>query len=223
MSDKQPIRVAYADDHDLVRMGISAIVNSFDGIELFLQARNGKELIKKIEQLDTLPDICMLDINMPVMNGFDTQLALKKKWPGIKTLIVTVYDLELYITRMILNGANGYILKGSDPKELERALQAVHYNGYYYSEAISGHFFKSILNKEKRIPELTSIEIEVLRHTCSDLSYAEIAVLMHTSVRSIEGHKEKLFEKLEVSSRAGMVIRAIEMGYVTVEINSSQT
>jgi two-component system invasion response regulator UvrY len=219
MQEKEKIHIAYADDHDLVRIGISSIINTFENFQVDFQATNGKDLINKLEIAKTLPNICLLDINMPVMNGFDTLVAIKSRWPEMKVLILTVCDIEMYIIRTILNGANGYVIKESKPEELKKAMLAIYTNGYYYSETVSGHFFKSVLSKEKKLTAFTATEVEVLKFSCTDLSYPQIAEKMKKTTRSIESHKERLFDKLQIHSRQSLVMKAIELGYIPLQLN----
>jgi len=221
METLSPIRIAYAEDHTIVRKGVIALLESLGGIVVDIEAENGKELISKIEMTGQLPDVCVLDIDMPVMNGFETLIYLKKKWPEIKTLVLTLYHEDLYIIKMIRNGANGYLVKRCSPHEIKKALQSICNNGYYYSEVANHQYFKLVNNKVIRLPNFTPKEIEVLRYSCTDLSYAEIGEKMKTTQRSVEGIRDSLFKKLDVHSRSSLVICAIKYGIVTIDRNFS--
>ena len=222
MTDELVIRVAYADDHKVVRKGIISFINKLGGILVDIEADNGRDLIKQIEQAREIPDICMLDINMPEMNGFDTIVELKKKWPDIKVLVLTVFDVEIYIIRMIMYGANGYLLKSCDPDEIKNAIFSIHNSGMYYSDIVTRQFFNSVINKEIKIPNLTGREIQVLNNCCSDLSYAQIAEKIGTTTRSVEGYRDSLFKKLNTNSRVSLSMFAVQFGLVPVEIYTSE-
>ena len=222
MTDELVIRVAYADDHKVVRKGIISFINRLGGIQVDIEADNGRDLIKQIEAAKEIPDICMLDINMPEMNGFDTIIELKKKWPDIKVLVLTVFDVEIYIIRMIMYGANGYLLKSCDPDEIKNAIVSIYNHGMYYSDVVTRHFFNSVKNKEIKIPNLTGREIQVLNLCCGDLSYAQIAEKIGTTTRSVEGYRDSLFKKLNTNSRVSLAMFAVQFGLVPVEIYTSE-
>ncbi len=118
-------------------------------------------------------------------------------------------------------GANGYLLKKCSPEEINKALESIYYNNMYYSDTVTRNFFQAVLNKEKKLPNLTEREIQVLKYSCSDMSYADIASKTQTTTRSIEGYRDSLFRKLKTNSRAGLVMFAIQFGLVTIEMNST--
>jgi DNA-binding NarL/FixJ family response regulator len=179
MKKMHEIHIAFADDHNLVRQAIVSNLNLLTGINVDIEARNGRELVTQLKKAAILPDICLLDINMPEMNGFETLSEIKSRWPDIKVLILTAYDLELYIIRMILNGANGYLLKSCTLMELKEAIYSIYTDGVYYSESTSRNFFHSVQNKDIKLPHLTEREIQVLKYTCDgDLSFTDIAKMV---------------------------------------------
>ncbi len=223
MNDKELLRIAYAEDHTVVRKGLVALLNGMSGMHVDIEADNGLDLVAKIEKAKTLPHVCILDINMPGMNGFDTIQELKKKWPAIKVLVLTVFDIEYYFIRMIMSGANGYMLKSSDPDEIRKALFAIHENGMYYSDAGTRSYIQAILNKEIKLPNLTATEVIVLKHCCGDLSYSEIAAQMGTTSRSVEGYRDSLFKKLNVNSRVSLAMFAVQFGIAPVDIYTSDS
>ncbi len=214
------IHIAYADDHKAVRKGIISFLYGLGGIIVDIEANNGKELIRQMEKADRLPDVCILDINMPQMDGFEALVEIKKRWQYVKVLIVTVHDTELYIMRMIRSGANGYLLKSCDPEEIKKALFTIHNNGVYFSDVITSQFFYAVQNKEIKLPNFTAREIEVLKFCCTDLSYAKIAEKMRTTSRSVEGYRDSLFKKLKVNSRVSLALYAVQFGYVPLEIKN---
>src|SRR6185437_12661120 len=207
------IRIALADDHGIVRKGISEIISTFGNFNVEIEASNGKELLTKIEATEDLPDICVLDVNMPGMNGYETLLKVKEKWPSIKVLVLTMFNNEYSIIKMLSGGANGYLLKNSDPKELKRALRHIYDYGYYFSEFVSARFFQA-LQKDNMLPNITDKEMEFLSLCCSELNYKEIASVMGLSVRTIEGYRNQLFEKLKLNTRIGLVMYALDIGII---------
>lgn len=221
MEQTTEVHIAYADDHKAVRKGIISFLNGLGGIIVDIEANNGKELIRQMEKANQLPDVCIIDINMPQMDGFETLVEIKKRWRSMKVLILTVHDTELYIIiRMIRSGANGYLLKSCDPEEIKKALFTIHTKGVYFSDVISSQFFHAVQNREIKLPNFTAKEIEVLKYCCTDLSYVKIAEKMRTTSRSVEGYRDSLFKKLKVNSRVSLALYAVQFGYVPLEIKN---
>jgi len=212
MNTQKNINVAIAEDHTLMRKGLIEIISSFKDFSINIEAENGKELINKLQKTSYLPNICILDINMPIMNGYLALLTMKKNWPDIKILILTMYDNEYSIIQMLKNGANGYMLKNSDPKELQNALMSVYSKGFYHTELVSGKLMTMVQNKMPQKLKLNEREISFLSLCCSELSYKEIALEMNLSFHTIEGYRDALFEKLNVHTRTGLVLYAMNMG-----------
>lgn len=213
---EQVIRLAIAEDHEIVRRGIKEIVLSFGGFSVDFEAINGFELFQQLSEAETLPDIIIMDISMPVWDGYETLDAIKKKWPQQKLLILTMHKHELAIIRMFRNGANGYLLKNSNPKELQKALHSIYETGFYFSEIATGNFYFR-LQQSNIIPSLSDKELQFLRLCPTDLTYQEIADKMGLTERSLAGHRVNLFEKLGVNSRASLVICAMQIGLITGE------
>jgi len=214
MRPKTLIHIAIADDHVIIRKGVCEIINSFGGFAVDTEASNGEELIKKLQKKEKLPDICIIDINMPVMNGYDTLLNIKKLWPAMKVLVLTMFDNEHTIIKMLTNGANGFILKNSDPKELKKALLTIEEQGYYHAEFMSGRFYATLKSNDS--PKITDKEMQFLTLCCSDLNYKEIAERMNLSPRTVEGYRDNLFEKLGVRTRTALMMYAITIGIVPI-------
>lgn len=207
----QTINLALADDHALFRKGLSELVAGFDHMNILFDAANGAELIEKLRAAKTLPDICILDINMPVMNGYETAEKIKTEWPDMKILALSMLDTELNIIKMIKAGAGGYILKDAEPKELQKALQAVHKDGFYHSDLVT-----SRLRIKEGPLNLTDKEETFLGYCCSELTYRDIAERMNVSPRTVDGYRDILFAKLDVKSRTGLAIYAIKSGIATI-------
>lgn len=211
---RKKIQVAIIDDHTLLRNALAKLIDSFEHFSVFFQAENGEELKEKIKR-KLIPDIILLDVNMPGMNGFETAEWLFKNHPQIKVLTLSMFSDENTIIRMLKLGAKGYIMKTAEPEELQLALNSVVEKNFYLSEYITGKIVGG-LNKNMEQPDeqisLTEKELEFLKHTCSELSYKEIAEKMFVSPRRVEDYRNSLFEKLKIRSRVGLVMYAIKKG-----------
>src|SRR5687767_1753741 len=207
------------DDHVLLRNGLAALINSFSNFSVLFEADHGIDFMNKLKP-DQLPDIVLLDIHMPEMDGYETAAWIKQNHPQIKVLALSMYDNESAIIRMFKAGARGYILKDSDPYELETALNALVTKGYYYTEMVTGRLIHSInaMDDEdspvKSLIQLNEREINFLKLVCSELTYKEIADQMVLSPRTIDGYRDALFERLNVKTRVGLVMYAISSGIV---------
>lgn len=217
MKDDAFIHIAIADDHTAVRSGIVSLLKELGGIAVDIQAGSGRELLRKLGQTRTLPSVCILDISMPDMNGFETIAAAKATWPGLKFLVMTGFDIEHYVVRMLRCGANGYLLKSCSPRELKQALVAIHEDGLHYSALMRDHLGKAALNARARAVELSAAETAVLRQCCTDLSYEAIGKALGKSRKSVEGHRDALFKKLELNSRVGLALYAVKSGLFPLE------
>jgi two-component system, NarL family, invasion response regulator UvrY len=215
------IKVVLVDDHVLLRNGLASLVNNL-GYTIQYECSNGKQLIDKVDK-DDLPDVILMDINMPEMDGFDTTLWLKKNLPLVNVIALSMYDDETSIIRMIKNGARGYILKDTDPKELNRAIEAVMTKGFYYSEEVSGKIVRRVRDEEKKDEEgdksklaatLSERHIEFLKYAATEMTYKEIAEKMFVSPRTVDGYRDELFQKLDIKSRVGLVLFAIKNGII---------
>ena len=208
------------DDHILLRNGLAELVKSLGHTVLF-EADNGKNFIAKLDS-KLLPDVVLMDINMPEMDGFETANWIKNNHPEIKVLALSMYDNETSIIRMLKCGAKGYILKDSEPAELKSAIAAVMDKGFYYSDLVSGKLMHAInkLDDEsdglKSLVPLSDRETDFLKYTCSELTYKEIADKMFVSPRTIDGYRDSLFEKLQLKTRVGLVMYAIKNGIVNI-------
>ena len=214
-------KMALADDHVLLRNGLANLLKDLD-YEVLFEADNGKMFMEKLQPANP-PDVVLMDINMPQMDGYETTLWLKEHYPDVKVLALSMYDDENAIIRMLKNGARGYILKDSDPSELRAAIQALLTKGFYHSELVTGRLIHAIHAMDqagnasiKSVLGLNEREIEFLKLACTEMTYKEIAEQMHLSPRTIEGYRDALFEKLDLKSRVGLVVFAIRNGIVTV-------
>ena len=212
--------IALADDHVLLRNGLASLIKNF-GHEVLFEANNGEDLIRLIKE-GKKPDLVLMDINMPVKDGYETSSWLKENYPEIKVLALSMLDDENAIIRMIKSGARGYVLKESEPSELRSAINAVLQKGFYYSEMVTGRLVHSISGTDveshtsQQVMQLTDREIEFLKFACTEMTYKEIAAEMHLSPRTIDGYRDALFLKLDIKTRTGLVIYAIKNGIVKV-------
>ena len=213
-------KIVLVDDHVLLRKGLADLVNNL-GFTVLYEANNGKEFCEKLKP-DNLPDLVLLDINMPQMDGYETSLWLKKNYPDIKILALSMHDDENAVIRMLKNGARGYILKDTEPSELKTAIDSILQKGFYYSEMVTGRLVHSISGMDdeghgsQQILHLTEREIEFLKLACSEMTYKEIADKMYLSPRTVDGYRDTLFQKLDIKTRTGLVIYAIKNGIVQV-------
>lgn len=214
-----PIKIVLVDDHALLRNGLASIVEDL-GYTVLYQCSNGKELTEQIEKNNT-PDLVLMDINMPKMDGYETTLWLKKNYPLINVIVLSMFDDEKCIIRMLKNGARSYVLKDISPFELKLAIDSVIKKGFYYSDLVSGSLLRSIneddddySNETKQMLKLKSKDIEFLKLVCTEMTYKEIAEKMYLSPRTIDGYRDDLFQQLGLKSRVGLVLFAIKNGIV---------
>lgn len=219
MKAQEPkIRIGMADDHTMFRRGIASILNETDRYLVVAEGSNGQELINEIAQLKVPPDVCLLDVNMPVMNGYDTLKALREQYKSMKFLVLTMLAHEYVIIKMLRLGANGYLLKEDDPNELKRAIDTVYLHEFYHTDLVNGHLIslvKSGLDYTKIV--LTEQETIFLKYACSEMTYKEIADLMKVGVRTVDSYRDSLFARLNVKSRTGLAIYALKLGLTTID------
>jgi len=220
-SDSPKPSVALVDDHVLLRNGLANIIHNFQSHDILFEADNGRQCVAKLEA-GLIPSIVLLDINMPEMDGYSTAMVIKSRFPQVKVLALSMYDSENSIIRMLRSGARGYILKDSDPGELQQALLDVQQKGYYHSEMITSRLIRLVNdldNPEGQLQQMIHLnerEIEFLKLSCTELTYKEIADRMGVSPRTVDGYRDMLFEKLPVKTRVGLVLYAIRSGLVMV-------
>lgn len=213
------IRVAIADDHKLLRLGLVQLIESL-GFQVIGEADNGADLTQMIKDGLT-PDVILMDINMPVMDGLMATKWLKHHYPNIKVLGLSMLNDDPTIIKMIRNGAKGYLLKDTEPNELKKAITEVATKGFYFSPLVNGRLINSIANehdgKSVDLTQLNEKELIFLKLICSDKSYREIADEMCLSVRTIDGYRDNLFQKLNVESRIGLVLFSVKHRIFVIE------
>lgn len=221
MEKKRPlIKIALADDHVLLRNALAKLVDSFEECTVINQSGNGQELADAILK-GVVPDVAILDLNMPKMGGLETAKWLQKNRPQVHILMLTMYDSELSLIRLLQAGVKGFLKKDINPSELKFAIVSVMQSGFYYSNNTTGklvNLFRK--NKEGNMKLqnviLTEQEIDFLKFACSDMTYKEIAQKMSLNPRSIDTLRDHLFVKLDVKSRVGLAMVAIKNGIVTI-------
>ncbi|MEJ7740991.1 MAG: response regulator transcription factor [Chitinophagaceae bacterium] len=212
------IKIALVDDHILLRDALADVISGFDKCMVTLKASNGKELIQQLKGLK-LPDLIILDINMPVMDGYETAKWIKETHPQINIIILTMFDSEIALIRLLQTGVKAFLKKDTHPKELQFAIQSVYETGYYYSQNSSGKLANVFQNPSRNFIThpvmLTENEITFLRLSSSEMTYKEIAKHMYVSPRTVDNYRDQLFEKLNVKSRVGLAMYAIRNGIVS--------
>lgn len=214
--EKNIIKIALADDHVLIRNAIATMIDSFEKCKVIHQSSNGKELTNAIIQ-GVVPDIILLDLNMKEMDGFETAKWLQKNFPEINVLILSQYDSELALIRLLQRGVKGIVKKDVHPSELKTAIYSVMQSGFYYSNHITGKIANLFRKNDEGNFQVKNLmlseqELAFLKLACSELTYKEIAVKMGLRIRSIDTLRETLFIKLDVKSRVGLAILTIRNG-----------
>lgn len=217
MGAQDKIYIALADDHAMFREGMLAVMREQPDIEVMFSVANGMEFLREMEKAVKIPDVCIMDINMPVMNGCDTVLELKKRYKGIRVLALSMYNDDFNIIRMLRAGADGYITKLHKPATLLDAIRNVHKYEFYYSDEVTPdlrHIARQRRDIDLKTMDFTDKELQVLKLCCTDMTYKEIAEEMNITPTTVNGHRERVFRKLKVRSRAGAVIYAIRYGII---------
>ncbi len=211
-----PIRIAIAEDIKIYREGLKLCLSSDKNLHIISESENGADLLKAIEK--EIPDIIIMDVKMPVMDGMEATKIIRKKYEQVKVLVLTMHDSEELIIYFLENGANGYVLKNADPAEIIKAIYTVCENGYYFNDLINKVLLKNIVTKHnlklsfnKNI-NLTDREQQVLQMTCQEKTTEEISQELFLATRSVEGIREKLIEKIGVRNIAGLVMFAVKNG-----------
>lgn len=187
---------------------MAALVTNFKRYNILFEAANGQELIDTISK-GIVPDIILLDISMPVMDGVEAAQVLRTKYPAVRVIILSMFEDAEKVLLMVKMGVKGYLLKDSEPYEVEDALLKVSQGELYYPEFVTRHLITNFNSKLENI-KLNPREIEFLRLTGTELTYKEIAEAMNISVRTVDSYRDQLFEKLQIKSRVGLVLYSIK-------------
>lgn len=203
--------IVIVENHILLSQAIATLINTFDDFKVTYTCINGSELLTRLDNNWSKPDIILMDINMPVLNGIETTKLLKIKYPKINVVALSVEENEATVKSMLKAGACGYLLKDIGKETLEKALTAVINNGYYYTKNVSNIVAKLLqYNNNQPNTELKERELEFIKHVCSELTYKEIADKMYLSPKTIDGYRSNLFDKLNAKNKVGLVIYAIK-------------
>lgn len=220
MFSKTDVKLGLVDDHNLFRKGLISLIEMLNlECSILFEASNGMELQNCIDP-NNLPDIILLDVNMPEMDGFETVLWLRKQYPDVHILVVSMIGKEETIVRMLKLGVKGYLSKDVEPKELQESISSIMNKGYYYTDFITGrlvHSFQNGANEFEgalRFHELKEREREFIKFACSEMTYYEIADKMFVSPKTIDGYRNSVFEKLQVKNRVGLALHAVKEGWV---------
>lgn len=208
--------IVIVDDHTLIAQAIKSIISNFEAFEVLYVCENGADLIEKLNQNKKIPDIILLDISMPIMNGFETAKWLNENKPDVLIMALSMQNDEESVIKMIKNGAHGYLLKNSHPADLEKALLSLIDVGFYYPDWASKIVFKNMKQQDKVVKsevKITDREKEFLKFTTTEMSYKEIADKMFCSPRTVESYRDSLFEKLELKTRVGLTVFALKNGF----------
>jgi DNA-binding NarL/FixJ family response regulator len=206
-----PIKIAIVDDHPAYRKGLIYLVNAVNNnykYEILFEAKNGNDMISKIEEYSE-PDIIFLDVDMPGLDGYETVNWLKEYYPAVKILVISVFEKEDVILKMIRLKVNGYLSKIIEIEEMQIALEDIVQKGSYYSDFVSRIMAEEISKKEAtdsiNTKELTSNLRTFIQLAATDMTYKQIAEKMHLSVKTIEGYRDKLFKLFKIRNRAALV------------------
>ncbi|MEL0652554.1 response regulator transcription factor [Algibacter sp. TI.3.09] len=205
-----PYKVVIVEDHILLSQAISGLVNAFSKFEVPYQCNNGQELLDKLKLPGNIPDVVLMDVNMPILNGIETTEIIKKEYPQIKVIALSVEGAEGTIIKMLKAGAKGYLLKDVEKEILETALKEVISTGYYHTKEVSSILVNSLNDEHSAVYQLKDRELEFIKLVCSELTYKEIAEKMFLSPKTIDGYRDALFQKLHVKNKIGLVLYAIK-------------
>lgn len=207
------IKVAIADDHKIFRKGVILSLRPYTNIKFVQEAENGEELLNGLPASE--PDVVLMDLRMPVKDGIEATKVISKDYPGIHVIVLTMYEDERFVSHLMENGANGYLLKSADPSEIKKAIVEVVTKGYYLNNFVNKVLLKKSHARTKTIPSLNNEivisdkEREVLRLLCMEFTATEIAQKMDISPRTVEAIKDRLMARFNVKNTAGLVFFAV--------------
>ncbi len=219
MSQQPKISIAVADDHALFRRGMVSLLNNMnDDFAVVIEASNGQELIDALPL--EMPNVILMDLQMPVLDGIRATEQIKKTYPHIKVIVISMHDEDQFVTRLMELGANGYLLKDADPDEVEKAIYTVVKEDYYYGafliKVMHNRFTQKPSKREQTkllLPvDLSDRELEILKLICEGQTTPQIADMLFISTRTVEGHRNRLMEKTGTKNVAGLVAWAVRNG-----------
>lgn len=213
------IKVALADDHALFREGLKAILSRLEGIEVVIEAANGKELIDAMAVNET--DVVLLDLEMPEMDGMEACKKIREQSSEVKILVLTMHEEERMTAYLMEIGANGYLLKNTRRDELLNAIQTVHNTGVYSTDRVTTALLNSLKQRSKKTPALGAVQLtrreqEVLELIAQELTNTEIGERLFISEKTVDGHRMNLLSKFNVKNTAGLILKAVRQGFIAV-------
>jgi DNA-binding NarL/FixJ family response regulator len=204
------IRVVLADDHDLVRSGIKALLSMVEGVDVIAEARDGRELIALVASLN--PDVVMTDISMPGMDGITAISEIHGKYPNVRLLVLSMYDTVDFVKRAVASGACGYLMKDAPPFELEQAVRSVMATGSYFSPAIAQRLLQP--SEPTADDELTHRQVEILKLIAQGRASKEIAYELGLSPKTVDVHRARIMERLHLNDIASLTLYAVRKGLI---------
>lgn len=217
MSNEEEILIAVVDDHAMFRQGISSLLTEHGGIKIVFDAPNGAVMKEKITK-HPLPQVILMDITMPIMNGYEATKWIKQNYPQVKVLALSMFEDDEPIIQMLKSGAGGYILKESNASDLVYAIKTIAKHDYFLNDLVSGKLLRSIQEElrapQSAAPELSVNEMKFLELCCTELTYREIADRMCLSPHTIDNYRDAIFSRFDIKSRTGLVLFAIKNGIV---------
>jgi DNA-binding NarL/FixJ family response regulator len=210
MNTPVPIQVVLADDHDLVRSGIKALLSTVEGVQVIAEARNGTELLTLLESVK--PDVVMTDISMPGMDGITAIAEIHTRFPDVRVIVLSMYDTVDFVKRAVANGACGYLMKDAPPFELEQALRSVMATGSYFSAAVAQRLLQP--SEPTVDDELTQRQVEILTLIAQGKSAKEIAFELGLSPKTVDVHRARIMERLRLNDIASLTRYAVRKGLV---------
>ena len=219
----ETIRIAIVEDQPLARQSLSALLKTIDGLQLIMEAADGGTFLQLLAGNPQVPDIAVIDVNMPGLTGMDLNELLRERYPSIRVIVLSIHTQERLISKMINAGARAYINKNCEVNELVTAIRAVHQVGFYMNEQtmkaiqnVASYRNKKVKNLHAIPIELTAREKEILTLVCKEQSNSEIADNLNLSIRTVEGHRNNLLTKISCKNTAGLVLFAVKYGIVDV-------
>jgi DNA-binding NarL/FixJ family response regulator len=212
MTADKIISIAIIDDHNLFRQGMMSLLSEFKEIQIVFDASNGQEMKDKIG-CHPLPEVILMDINMPVMDGYESTSWIKEHYPQIKVLALSMFDDDKPIINMLKSGAGGYLLKESKTSDVVAAIKTINEHEYFLNDLVSGRLLRNIQDNkpiQNILADLSANEIKFLQLCCSEYTYKEIADQMNLSPHTIDNYRQNLFQKFEIKSRTGLVLFALK-------------
>ena len=223
---KEQIQIVIADDEELFRSGIAFLLNREPNFNVLFQAENGQKLVDYLATTEVFPDIILMDLKMPVLNGVETTKIVHKKHPDIKIIALTSYSGKSFITNMINVGASSYLLKNTSPKDVVKTINEVHHKGFYYDNEVMKTIHENLLSSNgKKIRSdldkklLSKREVEVLELICKQCTTSEIAEKLFLSPRTVDGHRNNLLLKTDSKNVAGLVIYGIQKKLIELAVD----